>query len=285
MNDEQLGPVVSSWLKEENRPPSDPTASVHTAMSAATKTRQLRRWWWLPPFVHRMPDPPSEPHAVDHTTTYQPSPIPATNGHTPTAIGRTTSLLSPVKTITAGAIVFALGSAFLIAQPFGQQTSVPGAEAEAIAPTWVTGNVHYAPSCSGPDSEVDGDVRHVRNYECSPQTWTASDPRLSGEVASRWNEDVYETDNGSNAVNTTVDFLTNDEGGWTCSSNNLYEGYSEYAGPLTGKTATCVGQGGYEGLSALLIHDKAANKDESEPFSGLIFSGDFPPVPEPPAAD
>jgi hypothetical protein len=178
--------------------------------------------------------------------------------------------------------VFALGSAFLIAQPFGQQTSVPGAEAEAIAPTWVTGNVRYADSCSGPDSEMDGDVRHDWNYECSPQTWTASDPRFSGEVAARWNEDVYRTDNGLNAVNTTVDFFRNDEGEWTCSSSNLYKGSGLFPTHLTGKTATCVGHGGYEGLSALLITDEA---DSSHPFSGLIFSGEFPPLPEAPAAE
>ena len=191
-------------------------------------------------------------------------------------------MLSPAKAIIAGAVVFALGSAFLIAQPFGQQTSVPGAEAEAIAPTWVTGNVRYADSCTGPDSEVEYKVRHDWNYECSPQTWIASDPRLSGAVASRWNEDVYRTDHGLKAVNTTVDFLTNDEGGWTCSSSNLYDGYGLFPTQLTGKTATCVGQGGYEGLSAILIEDEA---DSSHPFSGLIFSGGFPPVPEPPAAD
>jgi len=101
-------------------------------------------------------------------------------------------------------------------------------------------------------------------------------------VSRRWNEDVYQTDNGLNAVNTTVDFLTNDEGGWVCSSSNLYEGSGLYPTFLTGKTATCVGQGGYEGLSAILIEDEGA---VGHPFSGLIFSGEFPPEPEPPAAE
>ena len=191
-------------------------------------------------------------------------------------------MLSPVKAITAGALVFAIGGAFLIAQPFEQQGNVPGAETEDVAATWVTGNVQYAPNCSGPDSEMDGEVRHERNYECSPQTWTASDPRFSGEVSRRWNEDVYQTDNGFMAVNTTVDFLRNDEGGWACSSSNLYEGFGLFPTNLTGKTATCVGQGGYEGLSAILVEDEA---EGGGPFVGLIFSGDFPPLPEPPAAE
>ena len=52
-------------------------------------------------------------------------------------------MLSPVKAITAGALVFALGGVMLIAQPFGQQGSVPGAETdtEAEAPAWVTGTL------------------------------------------------------------------------------------------------------------------------------------------------
>ena len=96
-------------------------------------------------------------------------------------------MLSPVKAITAGVIVVAVGGALLIAQPFQQQSSVPGAEADAVAPTWVTGNVQPAPSCSRGDLEVDGDVQRNRNLECSPQTWTSSDPRLTGEVVRRWN--------------------------------------------------------------------------------------------------
>jgi hypothetical protein len=50
-------------------------------------------------------------------------------------------MFSPVKAITAGALIFAIGGAFLIAQPFGQQGgSVPGAvtDTEAMRPALVT---------------------------------------------------------------------------------------------------------------------------------------------------
>ncbi len=272
---------IHDWLDETLGPTPDPVEGTRQVMSQVEETPQAGRWLPFSLFRRKARASGSTPSTTD-TAEYQPRPVPATNGHTPTVIGRTSSMLSPVKAVTAGALVFAIGGAFLIAQPFQQQSNAPGTEAEAIAPTWVTGNVQYASSCSGPDSEVDGDVRHDWNYECSPQTWTASDPRLSGKVASRWNEDVFKTDNGFNAVNTTADFLKNDEGGWACSSAILYEGYGLFATPLTGKTATCVGQGGYEGLSALLVIDEA---DSSHPFSGLIFSGAFPPLPEPPAAE
>jgi len=113
-------------------------------------------------------------------------------------------------------------------------------------------------------------VRSRSSPRCGPTCVTVSDPRLSGEVARRWNEDVYQTDDGAVAVNTTADFLQNDEGGWACSSAILYKGYGLFATPLTGKTATCVGQGGYQGLSAILVEDES---DDSHPFVGLIFSG------------
>jgi len=51
-------------------------------------------------------------------------------------------MLSPVKAITAGAFIFAIGGAFLIAQPFGQQqSSVPGALMEGVGTTTYMLNV------------------------------------------------------------------------------------------------------------------------------------------------
>lgn len=191
-------------------------------------------------------------------------------------------MLSPAKAIIAGAVVFSIGSAFLIAQPFDRQGSVPGAETETIAPTWVTGNIGLAPSCSVPDSEEDGVVTHQWSYVCNPQTWTASDPRLSGEVAAVWNTNVYQTDNGPRAVTVDARYVQNDGGGWTCSSVFLSEGGGLFAPAFTGTTWTCVGQGGYDGLSAVVVEP---DDSAGYPFVGLIFSGDLPPLPEPPAEE
>jgi hypothetical protein len=52
---------------------------------------------------------------------------------------------------------------------------------------------------------------------------------------------------------------------------------------LEPETYTCVGDGGYDGLSAILVLTGAGGN--SEDIVGLIFPGDFPPVPEPPAAE
>jgi hypothetical protein len=171
----------------------------------------------------------------------------------------------------------------LIAQPFGQQSSVPGAESEAIAPTWVTGTVQPASSCSPGDAEVDGDVTRNRNVECSPQMWTSSDPRLTGEVARRWSQDVHRTDDGTIEVGMDAAYLRNEDGGWACSASYLARGSGTSSPSVTGSTFDCVGEGGYEGLSAILVLEQAGGFTED--IVGLIFSGDFPPLPEAPATE
>ena len=282
MNDDRLRSLLEEGFMAADTPPKDVEGSTRRVMERKAHVRQRSRWWPFPMF-HRT----VQTRTGTDTTEYQPTPIPATNGHTPTVIGRTQSMFSPVKAITAGVIVFALGGVMLIAQPFEQQRSVPGAATEAVAPTWVTGTVAPAPSCSGDDIVWDGDVGRRRNAECSPQRWTSSDPRLTGEVVRRWNDDIYKTDEGDIWVSMSAAYLRNDDGGWACSTSGLSKGIGSTADGTTvdaesvdGGTATfdCVGDGGYAGLSATLVLRDAGGF--SEDIVGLIFSGDFPPLPE-----
>jgi hypothetical protein len=53
------------------------------------------------------------------------------------------------------------------------------------------------------------------------------------------------------------------------------------AGPTS--EFTCIGDGGYAGLSAILVLEDTGGF--SADIVGLVFSGDFPPVPEPPAVE
>jgi hypothetical protein len=195
-------------------------------------------------------------------------------------------MFSPLKAITATALAVGIGGVLLIAQPLDQQSTVPGAATEPIPPTWVTGTIQAAPNCSGPESdEVDGEVRRTRNVECRPQTWTSSDPRLTGEVVRRWNDDIYQTEEGTISVDADAAYLQNDDGGWVCSSTVLFRGEGTDAQLVGGPSYTfvCTGNGGHEGLSAVLSSKATTGFDEE--FVGLIFSGDFPPLPEPPAAE
>jgi hypothetical protein len=57
-------------------------------------------------------------------------------------------------------------------------------------------------------------------------------------------------------------------------------GSVDVADPLT---FDCVGDGGHTGLSAILVLVDAGG--HAEDIVGLIFSGDLPPLPGPPAAE
>jgi hypothetical protein len=193
-------------------------------------------------------------------------------------------MFSPAKTITAGLVVVALGGAFLVARPISQQPSMPGAETEAIAPTWVTGDVNAAAvPCTADPDVVDGDVLRSRNVECNPQRWTSSDPRLTGTVARRWNDDVYQTDESTISVSKAGAYMRNEGGGWACSASDLATGSGYATEALTGTTFECVGNDGYAGLSAMLVLEPTVGFNEE--FVGLIFSGDFPPPPEAPPVE
>jgi hypothetical protein len=158
-------------------------------------------------------------------------------------------------------------------------------QAEAVAPTRVTGEVGWGLSCTGPETVVEGEVIHERNWDCSPQPWTASDPRLSGESVSRWNNDAYPVDGRYTVVLNGLEVLTNDGGAWVCTGTGLYEALTLDATEvesLGDSTTICVGQEGYEGLTAVLVRSQA---ERAEEFVGLIFSGEPPPLPEPRAAE
>ena len=160
MSDEQMQSVFDEWFEDTDPQPPNAQRIASRVLADVPQTRQRGRWL---PFRLFRPKPPT-PTATD-TTEYQPNPIPATNGQTPTVIGRTSSMLSPVKAITAGAIVFALGGAFLISQPFDQQlATVPAAETDnGRAPTIaVTGT---ATMMEGPRQR---------------ESWETTDPRLNG---------------------------------------------------------------------------------------------------------
>ena len=281
MNDDRLLLEMRRWLQEERVTLPDAVRASQQIASQLPATRQRRRRWWRLPFRARTPEPPRTPDTAE----YQPSPIPASNGHTPTVIGRTTSMLSPVKAITAGALVFAIGGAFLIAQPFQQEGIAPGTEAELAEATWMTGEGFWAPSCTGPESReiVDGIVQE-RGYVCEPTRTEASDPRFTVEGTWRWSADTYDTEEGRRVVIRGAEYLTNEGGGWTCPVYELASssGYipNHYT---TGGIQLCVGTGGYEGLSALVVWPEA--NDNTNPFMGRIFSGDVPPLPASPAVE
>ena len=192
-------------------------------------------------------------------------------------------MFSPVKAITAGAIVFALGGVLLIAQLFDQQgANVPaaGSGPATVDPVWVTGTEALGAACEDATSSIDdGVVLRVRGWHCDQQTWESSDPRLTGDVTAAWNADVYRREDGEyTALAAGTYDLGNDGGSWHCEYADAlkYTPSAETDG-LNDKTARCTGGDGYSGLTAVLFFRWTGNATSIE---GLLFGGDVPPLPE-----
>jgi len=273
MKDERYWPVLGTWLKDTAAIPPDPQQTARKVSERIPETPQVRRRWWLPS-LRRTTIPP-------HSNN-QPSPIPATNGYTPAVLGRTQSMLSPVKAITAGALVLAIGGVFLIAQPFQQQGSVPGAatDTETVPATWITGTVVYGMCASPLLTTEDGVTRE--QYRCGPQTWTSSDDRLGGSATIMWNADLYEVDGQTYSLSAQVWEVRDDSGGWLCRNpEGLNRGSGKHPTAVQGtEKLTCVGNGAHDGLTAVLVADWTTKTIE-----GLIIPGEGPPLPDVSPAD
>ena len=259
MRDELEAPFLDEWLHDTEATPPDPSEGARRVASQLPHVRQAGRWLPFSLFGRQA-------QAPTDTTEYQPSPIPASNGHTPTVIGRTTSMLSPVKAITAGAIVFAISGAFLIAQPFGQQSSVPGAATD-----------------SGPVPPVEFSGRWVYSYTIedgdSGGTWAyvaeeMSDPRLAGRISLTGNSSVLA--NGA-TVWSSAYRIENEEGAWQEVPGMLMNFGQGIASTRTGLLE---GEGSYAGLVA--IADLAwdlGGVDSAFDVQGIVIdAGDLPPT-------
>jgi hypothetical protein len=266
MNDERLLREVGSMLQGEGPEPPDARQSVRHAMEQMPEVRQRSRWWPYPVFYRRTQTPTSS-----DTSEFQPNPIPAPNGHIPTVIGRTTSMLSPTKAIIAGALVFGLGGAFLIAQPFGQHSSVPGAaEAGPAESTPFTMRLNWRNEVvQSPEQVTERGVNRSLG-DCHAMSVVApSDPRMDGDVTYCASEHVYGTDRDADPNVATATYrIVNDEGAWQGSLTGVWwtdptsGDYIEGAGDIV----ILAGEGAYDGLYAAMTLDWSD-------IRGLIFEG------------
>jgi hypothetical protein len=192
---------------------------------------------------------------------------------TPTVIGRTQSMFSPVKTITAGAIVFALGGVLLIAQPFEQQGRVPGAATDdSRVATYVHGE-WMGDACCGDEVEThdgDGNRLTLRNMTDGGPV-LSNDPRLEGTFSMVWNLDEFaQLDSVERAELSWGEFRIENEGGvWFGTASNVRD--LEQPDWTSHTVYQLTGEDGYEGLSALLF---STNDDT---WAGIVFPGDLPP--------
>ena len=261
MNDDRLLLDVRAWLQGEAVAVPDPDQAGLQIAARLPKTRQLRpRWWPMRVFDRTLAPPPTIP-----PTEFRPSPIPATNGHSPTVIGRTQSMFSPAKAIAAGALVFALGGALFIAQPFDRQLGgVPGAATDPVEPTTFTADASlFGPYLGGTPESIDGVTYAHDDFQMAVD---ATDPRASGTL-------TYSLNRESRAgaiVHAGTVAIENEGGSWA----GTFTGYWDKNGARIFH-AQLAGQDGYEG-GTMLLDDVCACATPTSVMSGVIVPGDLP---------
>jgi hypothetical protein len=211
----------------------------------------------------------------------------------PRVRGRTASMFSPAKALVAGVLVFALGGALLVAQPFGEPGGEPsGADTVGALPqppVEFTGQI----DCGSPDPDgtgpwdvvrggtremlADGTTWQVRGHAVK-QFATMSDPRLEGTYYLSEDRDEYHVPENPfpMIVASWTRRIENDEGAWQGSLTFAYPS----DGMETSDTAVLVGEGAYEGLTAIW-EERASQAGCPGEVRGVIIDGPVPAAPEP----
>jgi hypothetical protein len=174
-------------------------------------------------------------------------------------------MISPAKAIIAGALVFAIGGAFLIAQPFDQQGGiVPGAATDTMRPATFTaeggriGKTHLNPLTLGDGVLFGRDEIQL--------TVEATDPRAAGTFTYDLNTETYQ----DATVHSGTVTIENDGGRWT----GTFTGYQDSEG-ATNFHARLTGHDAYEG-GTMLLDDFCCKRSGKDLISGVIVPGDLP---------
>lgn len=265
--DRETAEVIRVWMKEEV--PLD-DAGIHRVLARLPDIPQRRhRWLW--PLDWR-------PFASDATrdagvhgvrmTDHRPGSMSDTTDRLPTATGRTRLMFSPVKAIVGGALVFAIGGVFLIAQPFGQQGDSVPAAAPVVEQTEAV-RVTAAQACAWdfPDG--------IQTGTC---TITASDPRLTGTAIITQRE-IVNAAGGDNEIETYDEVLHGPEGTWTGRHYVVFDRGAYTAYPLV----ILSGDGAYEGWTYVAA-GAASPPDGNGDFVGALYQGPPPATWEMPIA-
>ncbi len=248
MNTDQLTPVVRWWLRQTEATPPDAHRSACQVMARMPYVRQRGRWWPLPVFGRR-----TSLAASNSDREQRLAAMPDTTHRIPTAIGRTQAMFSPVKVIIAGALVFALGGLFLVAQPFEQQeVGVPAAQMTELPGVTVA-------------ATQDCDI-YTDPVTC---TYTASDPRVTGTLTHTYTGDIGGPATAEAELVWADATLEGPEGSWT---GHLYIVWTE----PTQAFAVLSGTGAYEGWQYVASGiDPEADGDHD--WTGIIYEGELPP--------
>lgn len=192
-------------------------------------------------------------------------------------------MLSPAKAMIAGVLVFAIGGVMLIAQPFGQQGTAPGAESGVSDLVPFTARYVYQQRRAGDATTLPNGTPQVADEAWVFRSIEASDPRLEGNMVVNATYDKYD----GVSLTTHVLRIENDAGAWqegpyyrmTWADRDTPGDEEVQAGEA--RQGLLVGEGEYEGLVALVVSTEQLTGGGSTLLEGYIVDGDLPPVPDP----
>lgn len=201
-------------------------------------------------------------------------------------------MFSPAKAIIAGALVFGIGGALLIAQPFDQQGAAPGAEGGAEAPTPVEFTSTYAWShqpTPGQREALDNGVEVVTGEAWQFRNLGASDPRFAGTLTDTITRIDYPDQAhilvGASRIETAG-------GAWQETPSSSFQLQADVSSWRTGalpepgsrRWRTFIGEGDYEGYWAVVQETWRPDGGTGSTdilLDGYVFEGEWPSAPEP----
>lgn len=184
-------------------------------------------------------------------------------------------MFSATKLVGLAAIV-ALVGALTIALPANQPVEPGGSAASPTAPPEMT---PFSGTMGVLSIDESGDrVEHDWGLGMMDQQWTFvhefDDERLNGRGRSRVND--HQIDGQRGGPKSFTLYIENDGGSWV-GTGRAYNGVN---GGGWHHQTVLTGQGGYEGLTAILAADQEYQADTLD-VHGVVFTGGLPPLPEP----
>jgi hypothetical protein len=268
---QDLGPDFRSWLGDiPSMPPDLPTRTIEETDHTP---QRRRRPWFLPSRTPTAGADDGKEHTLSTVLTS------TTRGLRSAPSGGTRTMFSATKLIAAVTVV-ALSGALLLAGPFTQKAdpSEPlAAVDDSLAATLFSGQMSDLSNDDPGKSES-----YDWGYSIADRLFSAelelTDERLSGPARIRSNFYARDWD-WQEALSI---FLENDGGSWVGTGRGYMDPASTGGSLGAGLHMQVVlqGQGGYEGLNAIMAIDQVSS-DQPLEVSGAITHLDLPPAPGP----
>jgi hypothetical protein len=263
-----LGPDFREWMGDI--PPMPDDLPEHT-LEQTKRTRQRRSWLWF------LPGPKPTAGAQDaQGRAGGPATMHGPRGLLPAPMGGTRTMFSATKLVGMAAVLALMGGLMLAVPLNVTEESPPAATTPDPADYLTTVSGTATLRSTDRDGDVEYGVVGPDGIGYMDEIYTGEidtdDPRLDGRMRSTSNMYAHH----GQATRSLTIYLENDGGSW------VGTGYGYQDPETTGYHNRWVlhGEGGYEGQHAVIDMDQSTF---SVPFevSGVIVSGDLPPMPDP----